>query len=105
MCEVVSKDFIRYPKYLLDEHGPAVISILRTGDDAGNYPLYIRANQSITAMVPANQRVPYFNRFQRFIPAPIEKVVKDLRDSTGTECRMGRIQTNDESIVSDRFGD
>jgi hypothetical protein len=78
MCDVDSKDTIRYVECLLNELGPTVIAILSAGDDAGHDPSYIWVNQVIAAVAPANQRMPNFNGFERFIPVPIEKAAKNL---------------------------
>jgi hypothetical protein len=105
MCDVVSKDPIRYVKCLLNKLGPTVIAILGVSNDAGHHPSYNLAIRIIDAMTPGNQRVPQFNGFQNCIPVFMGKVVKDLRSSKVSECRMSCIEAGDEPIVSSGFGD
>ena len=104
MCDVVSNDTIGYIECLLDELGPTFIAIPGASDDAGHYSLHVWVNQVIAAVAPANQGVPDFNGFERFIPVPIEKVAKDLRNPCTPKRRMGCIQTGDESIISGWLG-
>jgi hypothetical protein len=98
MRKAVPKDMIRYAECFVNEQGPAVITFPHAGYDAGYYLpcLQIMA----PAMAPESQSMPYFNRLQRFVPVPIENVVKNFRNLIGLECRMGRIQAGDKPTGS-----
>ena len=70
------------------------ITSLRASYDTGYYPLYMQI--MIFVMDPVSQGMTYFNGLQRFIPAPIEELVEDLRNCKRPGCCIGRVQARDE---------
>src|SRR6266851_5177074 len=100
MVEVSPKHISWYAKFFLNQRDPAVTAFPYACNNLSDDPSNKWSKLLVVSIAPVSQRMSHFDGSEHF---PTEDVVKNLRDSIGTEYCVGGIETGDELFASDGF--